>query len=87
MRCQVRDFFSDIAIAFIEFYNTALAIYEYLISFSRELDTIWRRKFSGATVLFLLNRYLLFPFLVVDWSGVEDASPLVCFLFLLLKNQ
>lgn len=81
MRCQVRTSFNDIAIAFMELYDAALVIYEYLITFCRELDVIWRRKFSGATVLFLLNRYLLFPFLLVDWSNVEDVSLLVCFLY------
>ncbi|KAI0644308.1 hypothetical protein C8Q79DRAFT_928077 [Trametes meyenii] len=36
----------------------ALLCYEWLITFDREIALFWRRKFTGATVLFLTNRYL-----------------------------
>ncbi|KAI5123109.1 hypothetical protein M0805_001465 [Coniferiporia weirii] len=36
-----------------------LALYEYLITFDREVQSIWKRKFSVATVLWVLNRYTL----------------------------
>ncbi|KAL1942950.1 hypothetical protein VTO73DRAFT_4621 [Trametes versicolor] len=58
-------------IAFFEsvFINTCLPIgvlafltYEILITFDREVALVWRRKFTGASVLFFLNRYL--PILV-----------------------
>ena len=38
---------------------SALVLYDYLISLDQEVNLFWKRKFTGATVLFLLNRYLL----------------------------
>ena len=36
---------------------TALYFYDYLLTLPSELSTIWSRKFTGATVLFIINRY------------------------------
>ena len=33
-------------------------IYDYTITFGREVDAFWSWRFSGATVLFLSNKYL-----------------------------
>ncbi|RDX51236.1 hypothetical protein OH76DRAFT_1417317 [Lentinus brumalis] len=33
-------------------------LYEYTITFGREVDLFWTRRFSGATVLFLANKYI-----------------------------
>ncbi|KAI0827993.1 hypothetical protein BC628DRAFT_1317402 [Trametes gibbosa] len=38
----------------------ALLAFEYVITFDREERLVWGRKVSGATVLFLFNRYWLF---------------------------
>ncbi|EJF66367.1 hypothetical protein DICSQDRAFT_18633, partial [Dichomitus squalens LYAD-421 SS1] len=37
---------------------SALILYEYLLTFNMEVRLVWRRKFTAATVLFLLNRYI-----------------------------
>ncbi|KAJ3488300.1 hypothetical protein NLI96_g2955 [Meripilus lineatus] len=37
--------------------EAALFTYEYFITFDQEVERIWRRKFSGASVIFLVNRY------------------------------
>lgn len=37
----------------------ATVIYHYITTFTTEVDLFWRRKFNGATFLFLGNRYLL----------------------------
>ena len=34
-------------------------IYDYIITLGAEGTLFWRKKFSGATVLFLFNRYLV----------------------------
>ncbi|KAH9936023.1 hypothetical protein B0H21DRAFT_64010 [Amylocystis lapponica] len=34
-----------------------LYAYDYFLTFSREVELIWKRKFTGVTVLFILNRY------------------------------
>ncbi len=33
-------------------------LYEYTITFGREVDLFWTRRFSGATALFLANKYI-----------------------------
>ena len=33
--------------------------YDYLITFDEEVKLFWNRKWNGATVLFLVNRYLV----------------------------
>lgn len=38
---------------------TALAFFEHFITFKYEVDMLWRRKWSVATWIFVLNRYLL----------------------------
>jgi hypothetical protein len=37
---------------------SALLFYEYLITLRREIATVWGRRFSAATLLFLTNRYV-----------------------------
>ncbi|KAI0686784.1 hypothetical protein BC835DRAFT_1309389 [Cytidiella melzeri] len=46
---------------------TCLIVYEHTISFAQEIRVIWCRKFTGATILFLMNRYttLMSAFLVM----------------------
>lgn len=39
-------------------YVLAMIVYEYLITFDQEVVLFWRRKPTGATVLFLIVRYL-----------------------------
>ncbi|KAI0629432.1 hypothetical protein C8Q77DRAFT_1235304 [Trametes polyzona] len=38
----------------------ALLAFEYVITFDREVRLVWGRKVTGATILFVLNRYWLF---------------------------
>ena len=45
---------------------TVLLVYEYIITFGQDVQLFWRRKWSGATALFFLNRYL--PLLGVRMS-------------------
>ena len=47
-------------------YHLALVGYEHLITIAREVSCIWSRKFTGATVLFALNRYLLLLYVIVQ---------------------
>lgn len=39
-------------------YIQVLLIYDHVITFDQEVSRIWRPKWTGATVLFVLNRYL-----------------------------
>ena len=55
---------------------TALVFYEYAITLGQEIDMFWKRRFTGATALFLLNRYLLVlsSTLVVAAEGVTSVQ-------------
>ncbi|KAH9939942.1 hypothetical protein B0H21DRAFT_755571 [Amylocystis lapponica] len=59
---------------------TTLLFYDYAVTFSREVKCIWGRKFTLATVLFLLNRYLTILnriLMVVDmlpWQSLPQAT-------------
>ena len=39
--------------------HQALVFYEYVITLQDEIDMIWRRRWNAATVLFVVNRYLM----------------------------
>ena len=36
----------------------AMLAYDHLLTFAGEIHFVWRRKFSGATIIFSLNRYV-----------------------------
>ncbi|KAH9888970.1 hypothetical protein C8Q73DRAFT_655086, partial [Cubamyces lactineus] len=44
----------------------ALLAYDYLLTLRHEVRFVWSRKFTGATVLFLLNRYIIILLYLVD---------------------
>ncbi|OBZ69330.1 hypothetical protein A0H81_10860 [Grifola frondosa] len=57
----------------------SLIFYEYIVTFDREVQSIWGRKFTGATVLFILNRYLMFlkyPINFASYFPVTDKVPI-----------
>ncbi|KAI0357260.1 hypothetical protein OH77DRAFT_1435943 [Trametes cingulata] len=51
------------------FAQAALIFYEYFITFASEIRLIWRRKITGASVIFFLNRYIM-----VFQNGITVAS-------------
>lgn len=55
-----------------------LWIYEWLITFTDEYQCIWKRKKTGVTVLFLLNRYTVFVSYLLtpisDWMYISKNS-------------
>ncbi|KAI0351300.1 hypothetical protein OH77DRAFT_1411320, partial [Trametes cingulata] len=60
----------------------ALLAYEYFITLDREINLFWKRKVTGATVLFLATRYLLL--LSYNLLGMATFAPMtqkVRFLF------
>ena len=42
-------------------------MYEYLITFSVEVEIFWTKKLNGATVLFFLNRYLVLFYQMLEF--------------------
>ncbi|KAI0638277.1 hypothetical protein C8Q77DRAFT_1242693 [Trametes polyzona] len=53
-----------------------LIVYEHAATFDREVALVWGRKFTGATMLFLLNRYLaLVKYPISSYSiGLQPIS-------------
>ena len=54
----------------------ALVAYEHICTIDQEINLIWRRKWTGVTVLFVVNRYLLL--LITILVVVPDTPPKVC---------
>ncbi|KAI0368913.1 hypothetical protein BV20DRAFT_1053672 [Pilatotrama ljubarskyi] len=49
--------------------TTVLLVFEYLITLDREVGLFWRRSFTGASSLFLLNRYLPLSVTILEACG------------------
>ena len=52
----------------------AFVIYEYAITLGQEIEMFWKKKFTGATALFLLNRYLLMIDFTFNIGTIERSS-------------
>lgn len=58
--------------------SLVLLAYDHLLTISGEVEFVWRRKFSGATVVFLLNRYvtlfgkIMLPISTFWWPNQTD---------------
>lgn len=65
---------------------SALLFFEYAITLDREVNLFWKRKFTGATTLFLANRYIPLLLQVVDMCGYAQMSDKVSIVALQLWN-
>ncbi|KAI0740414.1 hypothetical protein C8Q76DRAFT_192384 [Earliella scabrosa] len=88
----VSDFDAAVTTNYSAFAAAALLICEYLATFPDEVDLFWRRRCTGASVLFFMNRYapLLFYILVNTnfWmltDAVCHAFVKACWIFSLLQ--
>ena len=52
----------------------ALIIYEYIVTFSTEVQLFWAGEVTGASVLFFVNRYMQ---LVYALFGLFELSPII----------
>ncbi|KAI0738611.1 hypothetical protein C8Q80DRAFT_1124741 [Daedaleopsis nitida] len=64
----------------------ALVIYDYAITIGQEVEMFWKRKFTGATVLYLLNRYLLVLDYIFDIATIERTSGNACTVLVKMEN-
>ncbi|KAM5541344.1 hypothetical protein V8D89_004898 [Ganoderma adspersum] len=55
---------------------SALVLFEYLITFGAEVQLFWRRKLTGASILFFFNRYTRLLLISILLS---ESSELTCF--------
>lgn len=58
----------------------ALFCYDYLLTFAQEVKCIWSRKLTGASLLYVLNRYavllnrLVRLIQLISWKGFTEAE-------------
>lgn len=58
----------------------ALYLYEYFLTLSKEVQCVWRRKLSVASILFILNRYVVLCnrmirlVQAVSWAGFTETE-------------
>ncbi|OJT08983.1 hypothetical protein TRAPUB_117 [Trametes pubescens] len=55
--------------------TTAIIAFEYILTLGQEIDYFWRGKFTGASVLFFLTRYLAVLVNVIETSGFANITP------------
>ncbi|GJE93317.1 hypothetical protein PsYK624_094760 [Phanerochaete sordida] len=64
----------------IELTATTLYLYDYILTFSQEVGCVWNRKFTGASLLFIINRYVVLAnrlvrlIQLVSWSGWKEGQ-------------
>jgi hypothetical protein len=54
--------------------STALYCYEYIITFDQEINRIWTQKWSLATLIFALNRYMILVSVVLSVLSIGDYT-------------
>ncbi|KAI8976302.1 hypothetical protein BD414DRAFT_496486 [Trametes punicea] len=62
------------------FAEASLIFYEYLITFDSEVRLVWRRKLTGASIVFFFNRYLMIlqnVITIVSYPAVSDLFVII----------
>ena len=54
--------------------NKALALYDYTTTLHQEINTLWKRRKSLASIVILVNRYALVAYALVINSYVVPSS-------------
>ncbi|THG97991.1 hypothetical protein EW026_g4107 [Hermanssonia centrifuga] len=62
----IAEFQTEFILTLITYAMTALVVYEYIITVQQEVMMVWLRKWTLATWLFMINRYLMIA--VVIWQ-------------------
>lgn len=52
-------------------YFPALYFYDMCLTFSDSVDLIWRHRISGASLLYIVNRYLMVPYLILEMIALN----------------
>ena len=49
--------------------------YDWAVTFSREVDFFWGSRITGASIIFLMNRYLLYAYYSIElFIILQDIS-------------
>ncbi|KAI0738482.1 hypothetical protein C8Q80DRAFT_1347730 [Daedaleopsis nitida] len=64
---ELTAYFNELRInAFCEFAAAAFFIYEFIVLFGSEVEYFWRSRITGASILFLLSRYLTLTYFLIN---------------------
>lgn len=67
--------------------TVALTVYYWTVTIDEEVETFWKGRLTGATVLFVLNRYIGLLYHTFNASqGVINFSDEVCYLITILHR-
>ncbi|KAM5541401.1 hypothetical protein V8D89_004955 [Ganoderma adspersum] len=58
-----------------------LVIYEYLVTFTTEVQLFWARELTGASILFFINRYLMLLYIMAELWGYSPLTATVSVAF------
>ncbi|THG94529.1 hypothetical protein EW026_g6961 [Hermanssonia centrifuga] len=64
----IAAFQADNAALFTGYSMAALVTYEYILTMNQEVAMIWKRKWTFATWLFIMNRYIMIALAIWDIS-------------------
>ena len=53
---------------------SAFLVFEYTITFDKEVEYVWGRRPNGGSVFYLFNRYLPLVIKAIDMSGYVHMS-------------
>ncbi|KAL7278369.1 hypothetical protein ACG7TL_008349 [Trametes sanguinea] len=66
-------YYTDTVYQYFEISALTLLGYHYLLTISEEVEQISRQKFTGATAIYLANRYLPLAVAIYQWSPVSNS--------------
>ncbi len=66
--------FSACSVLANELSGPAFVVFDYLITFGQEVNLFWNRRFTGATLLFFVNRYVVLLLYTMNISGSAPLS-------------
>lgn len=72
------EFFSQLDVDYCNVAASVILFWDHILTSGDEVDHIWKRRFTGATALFLLNRYSTFIKTVLGYVTVFTSSPSTC---------
>ncbi|KAI0365133.1 hypothetical protein BV20DRAFT_973561 [Pilatotrama ljubarskyi] len=65
------------------FATIALFVYDSVITVDKEVGLFWRRKLTGASLLFFLNRYIFLAGSLLELGGLSPMSAATCSRYIL----
>ncbi|EMD35970.1 hypothetical protein CERSUDRAFT_74756 [Gelatoporia subvermispora B] len=66
---------SNLIASYCDVASATLVIYDHLCTLDKEWDLVWKRRFSSATLLFCMNRWLILALTILDMVPLFVSIP------------